>query len=328
MIQDTSRVAGPAQALPVTCAVPEPLGAAVRDWIGASTPWQVVDDELAALVPPAVVLRGVGGGADAAVEPAGRRHPGGPPVIVLVGSDDDPVEVGRAAARWATERLLRWPQERERLPALVDEALADEVPTTAPERVLRVGGAAGGVGTTTVALCLAGLLAWHGERVLVGIRGAGHTPRVVPAAGLAGPGVFARADAVAGLDRCRRVLLVDDDPVPEPSDPELDRLVVDLGVATEADVLVFQPDRAGMAALEATTAGALVCNGPGPIPLARVRAAARGRVVTTLERSARVARAAVADRVPAGVPGRWLAPLHPLAGIGPRARASAAVGAG
>jgi hypothetical protein len=144
---------------------------------------------------------------------------------------------------------------------------------------------------------------------------------VVRAAALAGPRAVAAAVRVPGVPGLRA--LATDLPtgpgVALPPGPEL--VVVDRGVAGAAgacDVLVAGHDRRGLDAVGSTPAGAVVLRADAQRLPARLRAAVGGRPLVLAPTSARVARAEATGRVPAGLPGTWLARLAPLvAGVVP-----------
>lgn len=298
-------------ALPVSLRVEGPHADEVRRWVEGVLGWQPIDEATARLVPPLVELVG----------PAlvGERAPGSPPRVLLIDDEVPSLEAARAAACAGTRAVVGWPSGREELAGLVEGLLAAPAATTGT-RVLRVGGAGGGVGTTTVALALAGLSAWSGARALAAVRGTGLRLRGLPGAALAGPDLWSRADELAGLTTARAVRLTDAAPPADPTDPTLDVLVVDAGADADVDVLVCRPDAAAMAVLPTTTAGAVVIVGEGPARLARLRDAAAGRRPVLLPWSVRVARAGLTNRVPAGLPGAWLRRLAPLAPHAPTRR--------
>lgn len=301
-------------ALPVELALAGRHADAVRRWVEGTLGWQPVDGATAGLVPPAVMLRDL----DAA--PASPREQAVPVVLVV----DDDTEVGhavRGTSTMAPDAAITWPSERDRLVPVVEEILGRPRRLRRQVRTLRVGGTAGGVGTTTVALALAGLSAWAGRATLVGVRGAGIRVRTVTCAALAGRDVWTQADPVPGLADCRALRLVDDDVLPPLTDPAVDTLVVDMGVDADADVLVCRPDAAGLDAVATAAAAAVVIVGSGPVPIRDLGRAAAGRRAVTMPWSARVARAALAGRVPADLPGSWLRRLAPLAPIDERAQA-------
>jgi hypothetical protein len=290
-------------ALPVAVALDGPVGDAVRGHVEAVLGWQVVpagDD----LVPPTITLLGVGGAAP---------HRVSGPVVLLLADGDDPTEVAAVAAAVRPVAAVRWPDERGSLPERVGAALAARPPRGGGGRLVRVGGAAGGVGTSTVALALGGLTAWDGQptTVAVGASAPGPDVAVVPADALRHPATWRRATALPGVTRCRAVRLVGAPPADLVA-PDGEVAVVDAAVRTDVDVLVARPDAAGLAAIEATTAGAVVVVGRGPASTGAVRRAVGGRRLVALPVDERVARAALRARLPAGVPGRWVTRLRPL----------------
>lgn len=286
---------------------------AVRRWVEGTLGWQPVDRATARLVPPVVVLRDLDG-----VPAAGEQV--SVPVLLLVDDDADAGRVAQVAVEVAPDAVAMWPSERAALVSHVDVLLGRSRPHGVGGRTLRVGGAAGGVGTTTIAYALAGLAAWHGGKTLLAVRGAGLPPRPMTTAALAAADIFARADEVPGVPGCRAVQLIDDDLLPDPTDLAVRTAVVDLGVAGDVDVLVCRPDRAALVAIESTTAAGIVVMGSGPVPTRAMVRAAGGRRVLSMPWSARVARAGLLGRLPAALPGAWLRRLMPLA---PRADADA-----
>jgi hypothetical protein len=165
-----------------------------------------------------------------------------------------------------------------------------------------VAGVAGGVGTSTIALAVGGLLAWGGASVLVAggdalleLAGAlGRAPSVgahVAVAGVAGLSVSAgRGDAAAaGWDG--------------------DVVVVDDGtrVTASSTVVVTRPD-AGLRRVRDLDLPAVV-NGRSPLGPSDVRRALGRAPLAQLPWSVRVARAGLGGRVPSGLPGRWLEEL-------------------
>ncbi len=304
-------------ALPVALALAPHRVAGARRWLEGSLGWQAVEDAADAPVPPVMRLADVAG--------AAARGLGGPedqaaplPTLLLVGDDDPPAlaaDVGRVLRPAA---VCRWPSERDAVPRLAAAALRAPRRVRRDGRVLRVGGLAGGVGTTTVVLALAGLSAWRGVPALAvvhgtaGVRGA--TP--VPPDALSAPDLWARAAPLPGVGAGRAVHTGRGPASVTPADPRIGLAVLDAGVDAEADVVVCRPDAAAVARLPATTAGAVVVVGEGVLPVARLAALAGGRRVVVLPTSVRVARAVLRGQVPAGLPGRWLAALGPVLGEG------------
>lgn len=288
--------ASPTEALPVRLHLRGPDAAAVERWVLA-VGWQPVGED--PLVRPALVVADV---------PAVLEAPTDQAATILLVADDPPVAAAVAAAAGAVAEVVGWPHDRDRLPEVAQRVVARQ--GTEHVEALRVAGGSGGTGTTTVALALAGLCAWAGRATLA-LR-----------AGRAGPdgeeldGVAAwrAATPVPGL-RALRTLEVPDPTVTIGGGPA--RLVVrDLGVDADTDVLVVRHDRAGLEAVQATTAAVIVAAEVGPAPAGALRDAAGGRRVVTVPWSARVERAGLRGRVPAGIPGSWLRRVAPVLGRG------------
>lgn len=300
------------------------LGDQVRRHVEGVLGWQVVDGadpDDAGLLRPSVTL------VDGEAESADRR---GVPTVLLV-RDDGPsarpeVAAHRAVATRA-DAVVAWPSGRDELASVVDRVLAaggqgrverGRGGRVAGPGVLSVVGAAGGVGTTTVALALGGLAAWRSRPTLVVVSGDVPVPDVPVASpeALLGAGAWGAAVPVPAVPSLR--VLAVDRPVRSvvervPSLPVGGLLVVDRGVAAGADgVLVARRDRAGAEAVAQASAGAIVLLDEGPLPEGRVLAGAVAGTVAVVPRSPRVARAGARRRVPSGLPGSWLAPLRGL----------------
>ncbi len=291
-------------ALPVDLRLGGDHADGIRGWVEGIAGWQPVDGATAALVPPVLTL------VDCAAEHAAVSTP----VLLLTTADDTPVDAARAAGRWRPDAVAVWPDDRDRLPAMAADLVAHADPEESSAAELRVGGAAGGVGTTTVALALGGLTAWRGRRTLVVTHGAVPSPCPAPVApgDLAGTQTWATATAARGVPGLRVVRAsapVDREPV-APGGAEL--VVRDVGVHDDVDVLVVRRDGAGVEALAHTVAAAVVVTDVGAASPASVRQAAGARRVVTVPWSARVGRAGLAGRVPAGLPGSWLRALAPV----------------
>lgn len=218
-----------------------------------------------------------------------ERPVAGLPTVVLRTGPSAAVPPGEADG---VLDVIAWPDERERLRGCADRLPSVAMPEGGQEDgwCVRVGGAAPGVGASTAALAIGGLLAWSGRPAAV-VGG----PGLLRLAGVAtwrGPG----ADELACLDprqaaqefprvayRCRPVaglwLLAGSPRAYGPGWP-VACTVVDVGVG-EADVVA------------AAFGGVRVILCPGSPPL-------------VLPASARVARAARRGRVPAGLPGTYL----------------------
>ena len=294
-------------ALPVLVQVAGPSAEAVRSWVESVLGWQPVDAETALLVPPRLCV------ADPAGVMAAERSRE-LPTVLLVGDDDHPADVAVAAVRARPTSTLRWPSDREGLEDAALSGLGAPRTAAAGPRTLRVGGSAGGVGTSTVAAALAGLYGWQGAATLLILGPAAPVTGVrdLPAAALAGAGLWSQASPLAGVPRARAVQVG----VPQQSvavvDPAVSVCVVDAGVDDDVDVLVCRADAPGLTAAGRTTAAAVVVVGSGPAARSAVQQVCGPRRRVHLPRSARVARAGLHGRVPAGLPGSWLRPLVPL----------------
>lgn len=292
--------AAPAAALTVHLALGGPQAAAIVRFVERDLGWNAVDEAGGA------TLTVTDGHVDA-------PPPGGPPVVLLVCDERTPAAAAADVLRCRAAAVVAWPRERARLATEAQQLARVALPMrTAVD--LRVGGAAGGVGTTTVALALGGWFAWARRRVLVLACGPVPGPAGGPAApqDLLATTTWSAAAPARGLPGLRVLATTASaGEVPVDAGPA-DVVLRDLGVATEVDVLVARGDAAGLDAASATTAGAIVVVGGGLVPVDRLRAAGGGRAVVMVPWSARVARAALAGRVPSGLPGRWLQTLRPL----------------
>ncbi len=293
-------------ALPVRLALAGPNATAVGRWVESVVGWQAVDAAASRLVPPVLALADVLGASAA---------PPDLPLVLLVADDDHPRAAAATAAGAAA--VVAWPSDRDQLVEAATAVIAAPRPCETLE--LGVGGAAGGVGTTTVALALAGLLAWRGQPTLVLTHGAVPCPggRGIPAEELAGVPVWDLAAPSPGVPALRVLRLPGPVPTEAVEAAPAALVVRDLGVQVAGDVLVIRRDRAGLEALTRSTAAAAVVMDTGPAPPRLLVRSAGGRRLVTVPWSARVARAALVGRVPAGLPGSWLRALQPvLAGAG------------
>lgn len=299
------------QDLPVAVELEGVLGQEVTAFVEGEGGWQVV----AAGGPPRPVLVLTG--------PGGAVAAGTPRVIVVEGTPDrDETRTGLLAGALD---VIGWPDDRARLLEVPDRATAAS-PRGGPA-VLRVGGAAGGVGTSTVALALAGLLAWGGRRTLV--VGAEDLLCLAGIDDWHGPGaaeialldptdvaeeVGALARSVAGVPGLA-VLGVTGGALPSvlastPAWPA-DVVVADVRTAAgAADVVVARPD-ARLRAAAGTTAP-VVLVGDGPLDGRGARRVLGRAAAAHVPTSVRVARAGLVGRVPSALPGSWLAPLTAL----------------
>ncbi len=293
------------EALPVRLCLAGSEAGAVNRWV-ASLGWQSVGADPAVPVTPVLTV------ADVPAVLADGTLRDGEDVVLLV-NDDAPVLAARAASHPLVREVIGWPDGRDSLPGTAERLLARRGRVAVDD--LRVAGGAGGVGTTTVALALAGLAAWKGHPTLV-LGSTGGPSSGGPIGELEGATAWRGADEVPGV-RGLRSLAVEDPTVPVGEGPA-SLVVRDLGVATETDVLVIRRDRAGLGAATCTSAGVIVAVDAGPAATTAVQRAAAGRRLVTVDWSARVARAGLRDRVPAGLPGSWLRALEPVVGRGGR----------
>jgi hypothetical protein len=303
-VGDTTTPADTA-ALPVAVDVDERLALEVRDHAEGVLGWQPVDAATAILVPPMLRL----------VTPGTPVRDDDVPCVLLLPEGTTAADAARAGASQRAAVTVAWPAERDTLAERVGPLLAAPRPHRIGE-VVHVAGAAGGVGTSTVALALAGLAAWRGARVLAVLAPGAPAARVrtVEPAAVEATDLFGRATPLPGVPGARAVMLS----APVSAGVRLgaagaDLVVVDAGRSVEGDVLVCRPDRAALEQLATTTAGAVVVNGQGAASPRAVMRAAGGRRLVTLPWSTRVARAGLAGRVPASLPGSWLRRLAPLA---------------
>lgn len=305
--------------LPVAVELPEPLAGEVAAYVEGEAGWQVVG--LDGPPRPALVL-------------AEAPLPGRATVVVVSGAVD-PARL-RADLQAGALDVLAWPHERGRLHEAAARAAAAPAAAGGPP-LLRVGGAAGGVGTSTVALAVAGLLAWAGRSVAV----VGDDDLLL-LAGLApwrGPGtrevalldaldareeVAALARPVPGV-RGLRALGGGARALASVAGWPADVVVADVRAqpAQGCDLCCARPDAhlrhagaagAGGARGAAGASGGAgvptVLVGDGPLPRAAVRHLLGREPAVWLPHSRRVARAAARGRVPADVPGTWLSALR------------------
>lgn len=296
---------GPAAATPVLLDLRGGTREVVRRAVEGHLGWQLVDDDPASLVPPRLRLVDVGTRATSPV-----------PTVLLIQPDDPPIEVARAAVRLRPDGVLAWPADADALVIAATTAMATRPASSDLARtVLRVGGAGGGVGTTTVAAALAGIAGWTGRASLL-VAGPDltlppTTPTVVPDA-LTAIDLWQRAAPVPGVGTLRAVRVTSPAHGARPTDHRVELAVLDDGVADDVDILVCRPDGRGLAALHRTTAGAVVVVGTGPVTRTELAAALGPRPRVELPWSARVARAGVAGRLPGSLPGSYLRRLLPL----------------
>lgn len=311
-------------ALPVAIDLPAPLRDEVAGWAEQHLGWQVVPLD----GPPAPVL---------ALVSTVPTPPSACSAVVVVDGPVDATAVRDAVAAGAVD-ALGWPDDRERLPTLAATrshtrrvALGNEAER---ERAVVLAGVGGGVGTSTVALALAGVAAWSGCTTVVcgddDVLGLAGVPAwqgpggadLVALGAAAADEVRALAQPVPGipglaaLGRGRGIR----DTVGWPAD----LVVVDAGPlppsagVLDVDAVVARPD-ARLARLERLDVPLVLV---GDAPLSRDAVARRlGRPpAAQLAWSQRVAVAGVRGRVPAALPGTWLRELRGLVRALPAAR--------
>jgi hypothetical protein len=299
-----------AQAVPVALALGERHVGSVRRWIEGTLGWQAVEDDLDGPVPPSVRIVDVEG----AVRLLDAGAVGRLPTVLLVEEDDVVALAADVARRLQPAGVCRWPDGRDALPELVVRAVGQQHGGVEEGRVLRVGGVAGGVGTTTVVLALTGIAAWSGQRALAVVHGhAGvRDATSVPPDAVVSPDLWSRATTLPGVDGARVIHTGTAAPSRPPVDRRIGLSVIDVGTSAEPDIVVCRPDRGAAEQLPVTTAGAVVVVGRGLLSLERVAELAGGRRLVHVQTSVRVARAVLRGHVPAGLPGTWLAALRPL----------------
>lgn len=298
------------QAVPVALGLGERHVGTVRRWIEGTLGWQAVDDDLDGPVPPSVRIVDLEG----AVRLLDVSAPDRLPTLLILEDDDEAALAADVARRLQPAGVCRWPDGRDALPDLVARAVGSSRSDAGGGRVLRVGGAAGGVGTTTVVLALTGIAAWSGRRALAVVRGhAGiREAAAVPADALVAPDLWARATPLPGLAAARVVHAGLGVPRRAPADRRIEVSVLDVGTDPEVDVLVCRPDGAAAEQLPATMAGAVVVVGRGLLSGERMVELAGTRRVVHVPTSVRVARAVLRGQVPAGLPGTWVDALRPV----------------
>ncbi|MGH8930066.1 MAG: hypothetical protein ACRDZO_05365 [Egibacteraceae bacterium] len=292
------------QDLPVVVDLPGRLGEEVSAFVEIEAGWQVVG----------------AGGALGALEPVleltGAPRVGRPFVVIKEGGVG--AEEVRAALLDGALDVISWPEDRARLLEAPLRIHATHRQAAGPS-VLRVAGAGGGVGTSTISLAIGGLLAWSGKKtVVVGdedlLRLCGLGPWAGPGSeelasrGVGDPELFALArplPAVEGLS----ILGGGGSAVRSTVGWPADAVVVDLRAPRHlagVDVLCARPD-SGIAILEAAPKDVpVIVVGDGPLDQLAVRRRLGRAPIAWLPRSARVARAGLAGTVPSGLPGSWL----------------------
>jgi hypothetical protein len=276
-------------ALPVSLDLPLALREEIQRHVEAAMGWQVTTSTD---LPARLHLYGIGRGA---VEV---------PSILVVTATDEPGAAATAAI--GARAVLRWPDDAPSLATTTARLLSSAPQPAVP--TLRIAGSAGGVGTSTVALALGGLVAWAGCDVLVASASDLAVPDVPTVSTLRGPRPWEAAVEVVGVPGLRAIRGVDG--AVEVTGPAI---VVDDTRSTSPHLLVVGADRAGLDAVRSAEVGAVVVVERGPVRTADLAAAAGPRLAAVLPWSHRVARAGLHLRVPASLPGSWLARLMGVA---------------
>lgn len=267
--------------LPVVVALPAPLNAAVTAWVEGDLGWQVVDRS--GPLRPVLAL-------------ADGPCAGLPWIAVTDGPPDDEIVTAQLTA--GAEDVVGWPDGRERIPLVATRVdVTRRVGPRGPR--VSVAGVAGGVGTSTIALAIGGLLAWGGAAVLVvgdeallGLAGAaGRVPSPgahVAVTGVPGLSVLAGRGDAAGAGWAGDVVVVDDG----------------TRVTSATNVVVTRPDAGLQRARDVDRP--TVVNGRSPLGPSETLRVLGHAPLAHLPWSVRVARAGLGGRVPSGLPGRWL----------------------
>lgn len=299
------------QDLPVVVDLPGRLGQEVTAFVEVEAGWQVVSP---------------GGPLTPALELAAVVRPGRPCVVIVEGKAG-PDQVRSALLGGALD-VIAWPEDRGRLLEAPLRVHATRRNTSGPA-VLRIAGCAGGVGTSTVALAVGGLLAWSDRTVLV--VGDDDLLRLCGLGPWSGPGaaelaqldpadaasqVVTLARPVSGVDRLS-VLGGGGTAMGGTGEWPVEAVIVDLRTPRHlacADLVCARPD-AGLDVLRGQPADLpVLVIGDGPLDMAAVRRRLGRPPLAWLPSSTRVARAGVAGRVPSALPGTWLKTLRTALG--------------
>lgn len=286
------------QALPVLVTVSHARSASVLRYVDGVLGWQSVSHDEGTLLRARVQLTD-----NLAHVTAGM------PAVLLVDDAGVSAATAKQFASHGPVAVCIWPAEREKLPDVVRGVLTPQVRESGLS-LLTVGGATGGVGATTAALALGGVAAYDGRNTLIVVNDVSSRARQIDVAALADPNLWDQATPIAGCDFARMVRINSRPVLPEIRDVRVALCVHDSGVSADVDILVMRPDRGGMYALKRTTAAVVMVIGDGVVPASQIKKVAGSRRVVAVERSVRVARAVANERVPAGVPGRWLEPFR------------------
>lgn len=287
--------------LPVCVDLQGRLGDEVAAFVEAELGWQLVDAG-GPLVPSLTLAPGVV-----------RDRP----TIVVAPAPVAPADVRTALLAGALD-VIAWPDERLRL--LEAPLGLRTAPATAQcVPVLRVAGCRGGVGTSTVALAVAGTVAWSGHRALV--VGDDAMLRLTGAKAWDGPGSAELAalgwQAAGEVEHLSRPVesvpglrvLGGGANVGDTGGWPFELVVADVGraLSEQVDLVVGAADAA---LADAPARVPVVVVEHGPLDRAGVRARLQRPPAGWLPYSARVARAGCNGRVPSSLPGSWIAALR------------------
>ena len=299
--------------LPVQVDVREGLRSEVVAWVEGDLRWQVVTGD-SALAPQAIITD----------DP--HRAAGGVLVLAPDLPTDQRTRAATEAMRAGALDVVNWPDERDRLAAAVTRRTRSHDDRPAPvravsaTRLLRIAGASGGVGTSTVALALAGWAAWSGARTVVagdddlialcGL-GAWEGPGTGEIAALdprdTGREVATLARAVDGVQNLhviggggRHVAVTDEWPV--------DMVIVDDRCQLDAADLIVGVANRRLSWCAQYRSRMLIRSGAG-VGRREICRLLGGSPLGWVEQDARVLRAGLAGRVPSALPGRWVRDL-------------------
>lgn len=281
------------QDLPVAVALPAPLDTEVTVWVERDLGWQVVD--LGGPLAPIVAL---------------SDHPCEHlPWIAVCDGPPDGEQVRRHLTAGALD-VVGWPHDRLCIPLLAAQAERGRGVGDRGARLV-IAGAAGGVGTSTVALAIGGLLAWSGAEVLVsGPADLVELAGAAPSHSTAGVTSYAAGAAPVAVPGITGLSVIGDGNDVATAAWAGDVVVVDRGTVVGVDtaVVVSRPDRS---LARARAAGVpVVVVGERPLSGRACRGILSSSLLAHLPTSARVARAGLLGRVPTALPGGWLRALR------------------
>jgi hypothetical protein len=274
-------------------ALSPPLDTWVATWVERDLGWQVVDP--AGPLAPVLAL-------------ADRACAALPWIAITDGAPG--AEQIRSHLTSGAVDVVGWPQDRLRIPLLAAQIDQGRAGTASGTTRITVAGVAGGVGTSTVALAIGGLLAWSGAVVLVS--GNADVVTLARSGQPADPRHHGPHGSTAPLavEGVPRLSVVDRGADVTASAWSGDVVVVDAGTAVTADttLVVSRPDR-GLRRAGASHRPVVVV-GDQPLSGRDARRLLGASLLAHLPSSVRVARAALTGRVPAALPGAWLRDLR------------------